>query len=147
MFNIWKNFNSLTMIKLLNILFIEDDFIESMKFKRVLKTLELNHRVIEAGNGEEALTILTGKEIIPDIILLDLNMPKLNGLEFLRILKNDEKLRYIPTIIFTTSNNHRDILECYRIGIAGYILKPLKYEDYQVIVKKTLDYWATNELI
>lgn len=74
-------------------------------------------------------------------------MPKLNGLEFLRILKNDEKLRYIPTIIFTTSNNHRDILECYRIGIAGYILKPLKYEDYQVIVKKTLHYWAANELI
>lgn len=135
------------MVKLLNILFIEDDFIESMKFKRVLKTLELNHRIIEAGNGEEALSILTGKEIIPDIILLDLNMPKVNGLEFLRILKNDEKLRYIPTVIFTTSNNHRDILECYRIGIAGYILKPLKYEDYQVIVKKTLDYWATNELI
>jgi CheY-like chemotaxis protein len=74
-------------------------------------------------------------------------MPKVNGLEFLRILKNDEKLRYIPTIIFTTSSNHRDILECYTIGIAGYILKPLKYEDYQVIVKKTLDYWATNELI
>ena len=147
MFNIWENFNSLTMVKLLNILFIEDDFIESMKFKRVLKTLELNHRIIEAGNGEEALSILTGKEIIPDIILLDLNMPKVNGLEFLRILKNDEKLRYIPTVIFTTSNNHRDILECYRIGIAGYILKPLKYEDYQVIVKKTLDYWATNELI
>jgi CheY-like chemotaxis protein len=147
MFNIWKNFNSLTMIKLLNILFIEDDFIESMKFQRVLKTLELNHRIIEAGNGEEALSILTGKEIIPDIILLDLNMPKVNGLEFLRILKNDEKLRYIPTIIFTTSSNHRDILECYTIGIAGYILKPLKYEDYQVIVKKTLDYWATNELI
>jgi len=147
MFNIWKNFNSLAMVKLLNILFIEDDFIESMKFKRVLKTLELNHRIIEAGNGEEALSILTGKEIIPDIILLDLNMPKVNGLEFLRILKNDEKLRYIPTVIFTTSNNHRDILECYRIGIAGYILKPLKYEDYQVIVKKTLDYWATNELI
>lgn len=147
MFNIWENFNSLTMVKLLNILFIEDDFIESMKFKRVLKTLELNHRIIEASNGEEALSILTGKEIIPDIILLDLNMPKVNGLEFLRILKNDEKLRYIPTVIFTTSNNHRDILECYRIGIAGYILKPLKYEDYQVIVKKTLDYWATNELI
>ena len=97
------------MVKLLNILFIEDDFIESMKFKRVLKTLELNHRIIEAGNGEEALSILTNKEIIPDIILLDLNMPKVKGLEFLRILKNDEKLRYIPTVIFTTSNNYRTI--------------------------------------
>lgn len=135
------------MINLLNILFIEDDIIEGMKFNRVLKTLNINHRLVEAANGEEALNILRKKEIIPDIILLDLNMPKLNGIEFLRILKNDQYLKQIPTIIFTTSNNHRDILECYKIGIAGYILKPLKYEDYQSIVKKTLDYWSVNELI
>lgn len=135
------------MINLLNILFIEDDIIEGMKFNRVLKTLNINHRLVEAANGEEALNILRKKEIIPDIILLDLNMPKLNGIEFLRILKNDQYLKQIPTIIFTTSNNHRDILECYKIGIAGYIIKPLKYEDYQSIVKKTLDYWSVNELI
>ena len=135
------------MNKLLNILFVEDDFIEVMKFNRVLKALGLYHRLIEANNGEEALSILRDKEIIPDIILLDLNMPKLNGIGFLKILKNDEHLKQIPAIIFTTSNKHRDIIECYKIGIAGYILKPLKYDDYQVIVKKTLDYWSTNELI
>ena len=140
-------FNSLTMNKLLNILFIEDDLIEVMKFNRVLKALDLNHRLVEANNGEEALAILREKEIIPDIILLDLNMPKLNGIGFLKILKNDDYLKQIPTIIFTTSNNHRDIIECYKIGIAGYVLKPLKYEDYKIIVKKTLDYWSTNELI
>ncbi len=140
-------FNSLTMNKLLNILFIEDDLIEVMKFNRVLKALDLNHRLVEANNGEEALAILRQKEIIPDIILLDLNMPKLNGIGFLKILKNDDYLKQIPTIIFTTSNNHRDIIECYKIGIAGYVLKPLKYEDYKIIVKKTLDYWSTNELI
>jgi CheY-like chemotaxis protein len=135
------------MINLLNILFIEDDIIEGMKFNRALKTLNLNHRLIEAANGEEALSILRKKEIIPDIILLDLNMPKLNGIEFLKILKSDDFFKQIPTIIFTTSNNHRDILQCYKIGIAGYILKPLKYEDYLIIVKKTLDYWSVNELI
>jgi CheY-like chemotaxis protein len=134
------------MINVLNILFVEDDKIEVMKFNRVLKTLDANHRLIESANGEDALTILKGNEIIPDIILLDLNMPKLNGIGFLKILKNDEYLKKIPTIIFTTSNNDKDIVECYKVGIAGYILKPLKYEDYQIIVGKVLDYWSTNVL-
>lgn len=135
------------MTKSLNILLIEDDVIEVMKFNRVLSTLGLNHKIIEAGNGEEALEILQVKKIIPDIILLDLNMPKINGIEFLQILKDHSFLRYIPAIILTTSNNHRDVLECYKIGIAGYVLKPLKYEDYVERIRKTLEYWSTNELI
>lgn len=135
------------MKKKLDILFIEDDLIEGMKFNRVLNGLEFNGNVIEASNGEEALKILRQKETLPNIILLDLNMPKLNGIEFLRILKEDEVLKQIPTIVFTTSNNRKDILECYKIGIAGYIIKPLKYEDYKEIVKKTLDYWSVNELV
>jgi len=134
------------MIKLLNILFIEDDIIEGIKFNRVLSQLGLKHQLIEVNNGEEALELLQSGGDLPDIILLDLNMPKMNGIEFLRILKNDESLKKIPTIIFTTSNNQKDILECYKIGIAGYLIKPLKYEDYQTIVKKTLDYWTVNEL-
>ncbi len=135
------------MTKSLNILLIEDDAIEVMKFNRVVKTLELNHKIIEANDGEQALTILKDKEIIPDIILLDLNMPKLNGIEFLTILKNDEILKYIPAIILTTSSNHKDMLECYKIGIAGYVLKPLKYEDYTDRIKRMLDYWSITELI
>ena len=135
------------MTKSLNILLIEDDAIEVMKFNRVLKTLGLNHKIIEANNGEEALSILKDKEIIPDIIILDLNMPKINGIEFLGILKNDEYLKFIPAIILTTSNNHKDVLECYKIGIAGYVLKPLKYEDYVERIRKMLEYWSTNELI
>lgn len=135
------------MTKSLNILLIEDDAIEVMKFNRVVKTLGLNHKIIEANDGEQALTILKEKEIIPDIILLDLNMPKLNGIEFLTILKNDEILQYIPAIILTTSSNHKDMLECYKIGIAGYVLKPLKYEDYTDRIKRMLEYWSITELI
>lgn len=135
------------MMQSLNILLIEDDAIEVMKFNRVLSTLNFKHKIIEANNGEEALAILEKKEIIPDIIILDLNMPRINGIEFLRILKADSYLKYIPAIILTTSNNHRDVLECYKIGIAGYVLKPLKYEDYLDRIKKTLEYWSTNELI
>lgn len=135
------------MRKSLNILLIEDDAIEVMKFNRVLKTLNLNHKIVEANNGEEALEILKTKEIIPDIVILDLNMPKLNGIEFLTILKNDEVLKYIPSIILTTSSNHKDMLECYKIGIAGYVLKPLKYEDYVDRIKRMLEYWSVTELI
>ena len=131
----------------LNILLIEDDMIEVMKLNRAKSALQLNHKIIEANNGEDALAALERKDSLPDIILLDLNMPKINGLEFLQILKNDDRLRYIPTIILTTSNNQRDLLECYKLGIAGYILKPLKYEDYVSKIEKLLGYWSMNELI
>ena len=135
------------MTKSLNILLLEDDAIEVMKFNRVLKKLELNHKIIEANNGEQALDILKNKEVIPDIIILDLNMPKLNGIEFLTILKNDEVLKYIPSIVLSTSANHKDMMDCYKIGIAGYMIKPLKYEDYMDRIQKLLAYWSSNELI
>lgn len=134
-------------MKFLNILFIEDDAIEGIRLNRALISLNQNHRLIEVSNGLEALNYLKSENNLPDIILLDLNMPKLNGLEFLKTLKTDQFLKLIPTIVFTTSNNDKDIMECYKIGIAGYILKPLKYEDYLIVVKKVLDYWSTNELI
>lgn len=134
-------------MKTLNVLLIEDDMIEVMKLNRATKSLHLNHKIREANNGEEALNLLQQKDNLPDIILLDLNMPKINGIEFLRILKADERLRYIPTIILTTSSNQRDLLECYKIGVSGYVLKPLKYEDYVSKIDKLLAYWSVNELI
>ena len=108
-------------MKKLNILFIEDDAIEQMKFYRVLENLHANHHVTEAQNGEEALSILASQKELPDIILLDINMPRMDGIEFLSLLKADEKLKFLPTIILTTSNNRREVLKCYEIGIAGYM--------------------------
>ena len=131
----------------LKVLLIEDDTIEVMKLNRAMTSLSQKHQIIEANNGEDALHILQKKEILPDIILLDLNMPKINGIEFLNILKKDDTLKYIPTIILTTSNNQRDLLECYKIGVAGYVLKPLKYEDYVTKIETLLSYWSINELI
>lgn len=131
----------------LNVLLIEDDTIEVMKLNRTITKLKLNHKIVIANNGEEALNTLNVKNFLPDIILLDLNMPKMNGIEFLSILKSDENLRHIPAIILTTSKNQKDLLECYKIGIAGYVLKPLKYEDYILKIQNLLDYWSCNELI
>ena len=133
--------------KILKILLLEDDQIEVMKLKRTIKKLDLHHELIEAQNGEDALEILKNSTSLPNIIFLDLNMPKINGLEFLKILKSDPILRYLPTIILTTSSNRKDVLACYEIGVAGYILKPLKYNDYTNKIEKVLSYWSENELI
>ncbi|WP_299762492.1 response regulator [uncultured Dokdonia sp.] len=135
------------MSNLLDVLLIEDDTIEIMKLNRTISTLNVKHKITEANNGEEALSILKEGNSLPDIILLDLNMPKINGIDFLKILKNDVHLKYIPTIVLTTSNNRNDLLECYKIGIAGYVLKPLKYDDYVSKIEKLLAYWSINELI
>jgi len=128
------------------VLFIEDDMIESMKLQRAISKLQYKHTIVEAKNGEEALDVLKDGDL-PDIIFLDLNMPRMSGIEFLTILKSDDRLRYLPTIILTTSENRVDLLECFKIGIAGYIIKPLKYEDYESKIKKVFDYWEISELI
>ena len=130
----------------LKILIIEDDIIETMKFNRTISTLNLNVSITEATNGEEALKILKSDSQLPNIILLDLNMPKVNGIEFLTFLKNNTELNHIPTIILTTSSNKKDLITCYKLGISGYILKPLKYEEYINKIKTLIEYWLINEL-
>ncbi len=130
----------------MNVLFIEDDMIETMKLQRAISKFDSRHKITEAKNGEEALEILKQGNL-PDIILLDLNMPRMSGTEFLSKLKADDRLKYLPTIILTTSENRVDLLRCFEIGIAGYIIKPLKYEDYESKLKKVFDYWEISELI
>ena len=131
----------------MNILLIEDDNIEIMKLQRTLAKLSLPHKITEANNGEQALEILKSSDTLPDIVLLDLNMPRMSGIEFLSILKVHDTFKYLPTIVLTTSQNRSDLLECYKIGIAGYIIKPLKYDDYQDKLGKVLAYWDVNELV
>lgn len=132
-------------MKKLKILLIEDDKIERMKFSKVSSKLG-KHTIIEAENGEKALDILAQIEL-PNLIVLDLNMPKINGIEFLRILKSNKSLQYIPIVVMSTSNNHIDVKKCYEIGVSGYIIKPLHYEDYQKKISHLLSYWIDNELI
>ena len=130
----------------LKILLVEDDEIEKLKFERALKKIDANHSVVKAGNGEEALEICKDV-VLPNLILLDLNMPKMNGLEFLDILRADENLKFIPTVVFSTSNNHQDMINAYKVGIAGYVVKPLHYSDYVNQIEKIIDYWSINELV
>ncbi|MFL3660680.1 MAG: response regulator [Polaribacter sp.] len=134
------------MEKILDVLLIEDNLIEVMKMERAISSLGLNHIINVANNGEEALEILEDNQQWPDLILLDLNMPRISGIEFLMILKNNDDLKHIPTVILTTSDNQKDIEECYRIGVSGYIVKPLKYYDYVDKIQNVLSYWGINEI-
>jgi len=129
----------------LKILLIEDDEIERMKFVRVSSKTG-NHTIVEANNGEKAIEILEQKDL-PDFIVLDLNMPKMNGVEFLKMLKSKEALKFIPIVVMSTSNNYNDIKKCYEIGASGYMIKPLHYKDYKEKINSLLAYWENNELI
>lgn len=130
----------------MDILLIEDDTIEIMKLERTIAKMATKHHIISCKNGEEALAHLESGGDLPDIILLDLNMPRMNGIEFLGILKANERLKFLPSVILTTSENRSDLLKCYELGIAGYIIKPLKYEEYESKLNKVLEYWHINEL-
>lgn len=130
------------MYKSLKILLIEDDQIEVMKFNRAIGTAS-SHTIKVATNGRDAMAVL--ESFRPDFILLDLNMPDINGIEFLTFLKKNDKLHHIPAVILSTSNNKNDITQCYRIGVAGYVLKPLKYKEYEEKIRNIINYWSLNE--
>jgi len=131
----------------LHILLVEDDRIERLKFLKVVNKSAVESQVFEVENGEEAMEYLLQSSKLPSIVVLDLNMPKMNGIEFLSKLKKHEKLKYLPAIVLTTSSNQKDLLECYKIGIAGYVLKPLRYDQYEIRVRTLINYWNTNELV
>ncbi len=113
------------------ILLIEDDELDVISVKRSFSGLENDCELHTAYNGIEALKLLreTNPKLVPDIILLDLNMPKMNGIEFLRILRGDEELKDIKVFIMTTSADMHDRAHTEELGISGYIIKPLSYND------------------
>ncbi|MES2590708.1 MAG: response regulator [Bacteroidota bacterium] len=118
------------------ILLVEDDYLDVMSVQRTLNKLKLNHILKVAHNGVDALAILNGNnpekvKIMPDIILLDINMPKMNGLEFLSIIKNYYSLKNIKVFIMTTSNEEYDHLMAQNLGVNGYILKPLDFTNVE----------------
>ncbi|MEN9336550.1 MAG: hypothetical protein RLZZ500_1537 [Bacteroidota bacterium] len=129
-------------------LLLEDDQIEIMKFERVIQTLNASYQVQIAKDGEEAMHYLQScTDELPTLILLDLNMPKFSGIEFLKALKKQDRLYHIPCVVLTTSDNHVDLLECYQEGIAGYFLKPLRYEEYVALVSMILNYWEKSQRV
>jgi CheY-like chemotaxis protein len=137
--------------KVLNILLVEDDSVDVMNVQRAFKKNNITNPLHIAFNGVEALNMLRGTNgkpklnPIPRIILLDINMPKMNGLEFLRELRMDQGLKSISVFVMTTSNDDQDKIEAYNLNVAGYILKPLSFEKFVNAVAVLSSYWKLCE--
>ncbi len=129
------------------ILLVEDDEIDQMTVCRALKEIHVVNRVDVCANGEEALEFLKDpKTEEPGIILLDLNMPKMNGIEFLRaIAEEEERLKRIPVIVLTTSQEEQDKIESFCLGVAGFMLKPVDYKQFVEVVRTIDLYWTLSE--
>ncbi|MDE2118211.1 MAG: response regulator [Betaproteobacteria bacterium] len=129
------------------ILLVEDDQVDVMTVKRALKEIHVTNPMVNRENGEEALKYLRNPQSDkPCIILLDLNMPIMNGIEFLRVVKHDAQLKRIPVVVLTTSEEQQDKVNSFDLGVAGYMAKPVDYRQF-VEVMRTIDaYWTISEV-
>jgi CheY-like chemotaxis protein len=139
---------SLAQEKMLNILLVEDDDLDIMNVQRAFKRNNIINPLYIAGNGLEALEMLRNNTVPAErrIILLDLNMPKMGGIEFLRELRSDPNLNTLPVIVLTTSGEERDKVDAYRLNVAGYILKPVTLSNFVETMATLNKYWMLSEI-
>ncbi|OGC10415.1 two-component system response regulator [candidate division KSB1 bacterium RBG_16_48_16] len=130
-----------------SILLVEDDRVDAMTVRRAFSDLKVTNKLVAVGNGEEALVFLqNGNNDKPCLILLDINMPKMNGIEFLKIAKNDHGIKSIPVVILTTSQEERDRMEGFSNGVAGYMIKPVDYLQFVETMRTIQMYWTLSEI-
>jgi CheY-like chemotaxis protein len=129
------------------ILLVEDDTVDVLTIKRSLQEIHVTNQVDVAENGEIALERLRNLRFErPCLILLDLNMPRMGGIELLRIIKSDDVFKCIPVIVLTTSGDEQDKIESFNLGVAGYMVKPVDYQKFVEVVKTINLYWTLSEM-
>lgn len=135
----------------IHILVVEDDEVDVQNIQRTFKKNKIANPLHFAPDGVDALNMLYGRgnmeKLIPTpkIILLDINMPRMNGIEFLKALRSDKDLKSILVFILTSSNDDRDKIEAYKLNVAGYILKPLQFADFTAAISVLNLYWTLLE--
>lgn len=136
------------------ILLVEDSASDLELAVRALKKAKLAGRIEVARDGEEALDFVFARnahasrsiEDKPQLVLLDLKLPKLDGLDVLRAIKSDPRTRSIPVVILTSSREQRDVLESYELGVNSYIVKPVEFEGFSAAVAEIGTYWLVHNL-
>jgi CheY-like chemotaxis protein len=133
---------------MLNILLVEDDQVDVMNVKRSFERNHVSNPLFVAGNGIEALQMLRGDEVPRErrLVLLDLNMPKMNGIEFLQELRADPELASTPVVVLTTSNDDQDKIDAYNLNVAGYLLKPVTFTSFCERMATLNKYWTLVEM-
>ena len=132
----------------LNILLVEDDELDVMNVQRAFKKNNVVNPLHTARNGLEALEMLRGDAIPKDrrLILLDLNMPRMGGIEFLKELRADPDLKATTVVVLTTSDEERDKVKAYDLNVAGYILKPVTFLNFVEVMAALNKYWTLVEM-
>jgi CheY-like chemotaxis protein len=129
------------------VLLVEDDRVDALLVKKAFRSLKIDNPIHHVENGEEALAFLRNSENNrPWIVLLDINMPRMNGIEFLEEARKDDELKHIPVIILTSSVEQRDRIDAFKFGIAGYMVKPVTYSDMLELVEAIRQYWTMSKL-
>ena len=129
------------------IMLIEDDEIDIQAVKRIFKDLKIKNILEVAKDGEEAFQFLMQhKSNVPALILVDINMPKTNGVEFLKSIKQRAEFKKIPVVVLTTSNAASDVLRSYECGAAGYLIKDMDYQKFVNVMNTLFSYWNVCEL-
>lgn len=139
--------------RVINILLVEDDEVDVMNVRRAFKKGSVSNPLFIASNGLEALDMLRGQRgqrpVVPlerRLILLDLNMPKMGGIEFLQVLRADPELKSTPVVVLTTSGEDRDRVQAYNLNVAGYLLKPVTFEPFVQTMATLNSYWSLCEM-
>jgi len=129
------------------ILLVEDDQVDAMTVQRALKDLNVKNSLVHMEDGEKALAYLRDtSHSKPCIILLDLNMPIMNGVEFLQEAKSDDKLKGIPVVVLTTSGEQQDKVSSFNLSVAGYMTKPVDYQQFVEVIRSIDSYWSISEM-
>ena len=129
------------------ILLVEDDQVDVMTVTRALKEIHVTNPVVSRENGEEAIAYLRDPDSEkPCLILLDLNMPIMNGIEFLQVVKNDDELKRTPVVVLTTSEEQQDKVNSFDLGVAGYMAKPVDYRQFVEVMRSIDAYWTISEM-
>ena len=132
----------------LHILLVDDDDVDVLNVKRAFAKARVANPLYVAADGVEALRMLKDGSVPPHrrIVLLDLNMPRMNGIELLREIRRDEELRSTCVIVLTTSNDDRDKVEAYNLNVAGYLVKPVTFTTFVDLMATLNKYWTLMEL-
>ncbi len=133
------------MIDIKPILLAEDDHVDVMTVRRAFKQLDVLNELVVANNGEEVIRYLDDSKMpLPCLIILDINMPKMNGLECLKILKQHSVYKNIPVFILSSSREQQDVDSSFSGGISGYILKPVEFNEFLRSIKVLNGHWTVN---
>lgn len=139
--------------RVIHVLLVEDDEVDVMNIRRAFKRGNITNPLYVAGNGLDALDMLRGGDSQPPaipserrLVLLDLNMPRMGGIEFLQELRADPILKMTPVIVLTTSNADQDRVQAYDLNVAGYLLKPVTFPSFVEVVTMLNKYWTLSEM-